>query len=81
MKKLDSISIIFYKAPNRALGLYHYNGSYFKELTFTLYFIEINFHLIYREKYEPDLLWSKEEIEILEKQGKPPLKINKILNE
>ena len=48
MKKLDSISVIFHKAINRTLGIYHYNGSYFKELTFILYFIEIDFHLIYR---------------------------------
>lgn len=78
MKKLESIHINITKAFDKTLGTYYYKGKYFKEFTLILYFFEITFHICYREKYVPNLQWSKEEREILEKQNKSPLKINRI---
>lgn len=78
-KKLDSFHIFFTKASHKSFGMYRYRGVYFREFTFILYFIEMSFHIFYKPIYKPDLQWSKKEIEILEKQGKSPLEINKIL--
>jgi len=77
MKKLKSIHINITKAFKKAFYIYRYKGIMFTEFTFVLYFIEINFQIIYKKIYKPEQ-WSKEERAILERQGKPPLKINKI---
>ena len=78
MKKLESINIRFGKALDKSLYIYHYKGTYFREIVFNLYFLEICFHILYKPVYTENLQWSEEEREILEKQGKQPLKINKI---
>ena len=77
--KIQSIDIKFMQPFTERINKVYFKGKYFRSLVFDLHFFAIELCIWYKPVYTEDLQWSKEEREILDKQGKTPLKINKIL--